>query len=173
MRRFVPWICLLLVLVPLAVTSSTPSPPPLNSFRLDGKLLTSHGFPIAGAKVAFATRCQGSMLVLDDLNGCTCNQGEKPGHPSDQTAPDGSFSLDLVSCEVFDSLAVVTVYPDHAVTRDVYAVKDAQRSDWNQQVPDQSTSYFFCATSTGFTTARIGTVYAFSNRTVMTSDSSP
>ena len=125
--------------------------------------------PIAGARVAFATRCQGSTLVLDDLNGCTCNQGEKPGHPTDRTAPDGSFSLDLVSCDLFDSLAIVTVYPDRVVTRDVYAVKDAQREDWNQQVPDQSTSYFFCATSTGFTTMRIGAVYSFSDKPVMMS----
>jgi hypothetical protein len=118
--------------------------------------------PIAGARVAFATRCHGTTLVLDDVNGCTCHQGDEPGHPSDRTTPDGSFSLDLVSCELFDSLAVVIVEPDRVVTRDVYAVKDAQREDWNQQVPDQSTSYFFCATSTGFTTVRVGSAYSFS-----------
>ena len=171
MRRFIPWICLFLVFVPLTVTSSTPAPPPLNSYRLEGKMLTSHGFPIAGAKVAFVTRCQGATLVLDNVNGCTCTQSNQPGHPSDRTAPDGSFSLDLVSCELFDSLAVAVIEPERVVTNGVYAVKDAKREDWNQQVPDQSTAYFFCATSTtGFSTVRVGSIYSFSEQTVNSSN---
>lgn len=167
MRRFVPWICLLLVFLPLAVTSTPPAQPPLNSYRLNGKLLTQLGHPVAGATVAFATHCQGDLLVLDETNGCTCNQGEEPGHPSDRTAPNGTFSLDLVSCEVFDSLAVAVVEPTRVVTHDVYAVKDAHREDWNRPVPNEGTSYFFCATSsTGFSTVQVGAIYSFAEQTV-------
>lgn len=167
MRRFIPWICLFLVFLPLTVTSTPPAQPPLNSYRLSGRLLTRLGMPIAGAKVAFATHCEGELLVLDDINGCTCYQQSEPGHPSDRTAPDGSFSLDLVSCEVFDSLAVAVVEPDRVITKNVVAVKDAQQQDWNRPVPDQGTSYFFCATSTtGFSTIQIGAIYTFSDYTV-------
>lgn len=167
MRRFVPWICLLLVFLPLTVTSTPPAQPPLNSYRLDGRLVTSLGMPIAGATVAFATHCQGALLVLDEANGCLCGQGEEPGHPSDRTAPDGSFSLDLVSCELFDSLTLAVVEPTRVVTRDVYAVKDAHREDWNRPVPNEGTSYFFCATSsTGFSTVQVGAIYSFTETTV-------
>ena len=145
MRRFSPWICLFLVFLPLTVTSTPPAKPPLNSYRLSGKLLTPHGQPVPGATVAFATRCQGSTLLLDDVNGCTCYQSDQPGHPSDRTGPDGSFSLDLVSCELFDSLAVAVVEADRVTMGSPYAVKDARQEDWNQRVSDPSTSYFFCA----------------------------
>ncbi len=167
MRRFIPWICLLLVFAPLTVTSTPPTEPLLNSYRLDGRLLTPRGQPIAGATVAFATQCQGGTLVLDKINGCTCYQQREPGHPSDVTAADGTFTLDLVSCELFDSLAVAVVEPTGVTTRDRVAVKDAQREDWNQQVPNQNTSYFFCATSTtGFSTVQIGAIYSFSDYTM-------
>jgi len=172
MRRFSPWICLFLVFLPLTVTSTPPAKPPLNSYRLSGHLTTPLGMPVTGARVAFVTRCGGGLLVLDDLNGCTCNQGDEPGHPSDRTSIDGSFAIDLVSCELFDSLAVAVVEPDRVVTRDVYAVKDARQEDWNQQVPNQGTSYFFCATSTGFSTVRIGSVYSFSEGTITMSPES-
>jgi hypothetical protein len=129
---------------------------------------------MAGARVAFVTRCGGELLVLDDLNGCTCNQGDEPGHPSDRTKPDGSFSLDLVSCELFDSLTVAVVEPARVIMGSSYAVKDARQEDWNQQVPDPGTSYFFCATSTGFSTVRIGSVYSFSEETItMSPESGP
>jgi hypothetical protein len=166
MRRFIPWICLLLVFLPLTVTSTPPAQAPLNSYRLNGRLVTAHGHPIAGAKVAFATQCQSGLLVLDDINGCTCYQQREPGHPTDMTAPDGSFTLDLVSCELFDSLAVAVVQSDRVITKNVVAVKDAQQQDWHQQVPDQGTSYFFCATTTGYSTVRIGTVYSFNEYTM-------
>lgn len=175
MRRFVPWICLLLVFLPLTVTSTPPAKPPLNSYRLQGRLVTSLGMPVAGATVAFATHCQGDLLVLGATNGCTCSQAEEPGHPSDRTAPNGTFSLDLVSCELFDSLAVAIVEPDRVVTRDVYAVKDAQRADWNRPVPNEGTSYFFCATSTtGFSSVQVGSIYSFSEQTInMSSELGP
>jgi hypothetical protein len=112
----------------------------------------------------------GSTLVLDDRNGCTQSGRRAPGI-LDRTAPDGSFSLDLgrVSC----SLPLRLWWSSgRVVTRDVYAVKDASREDWNQQVPDQSTSYFFCATSTtGFSTVRVGAIYSFSEQTINMSSS--
>jgi hypothetical protein len=166
MRRFSPWICLFLVFLPLTVTSTPPAQAPLNSYRLDGRLLSPRGQPIAGATVTFATHCQGGYLFLDKINGCTCYQQREPGHPSDVTAADGSFTLDLVSCELFDSLAVAVVEPTRVVTRNVVAVQNAQQQDWNQQVPGQTTSYFFCATSTGFSTVRVGSVYTFSSNAV-------
>lgn len=173
MRRFIPWICLIAIFLPLTVTSTPPSQAPLNSYRLSGRLLTPSGQPIAGATVAFATQCRGGTLILDPFNGCTCYQQREPGHPSDVTAADGSFTLDLVSCDLFDSLAVAMVEPTRVITRDVVAVRDAQHEDWNQQVPDQSTSYFFCATSTtGFSTVRIGAVYTFSDHAVTMSPDS-
>ena len=69
---------------------------------------------------------------------------------------------------LFDSLTVAVVAPTRAIIREAFAVKDAQQQDWNQQIPDQGTSYFYCATSTGYSTARIGMVYSFSERTVTT-----
>ncbi len=167
MRRFIPWICLLLVFLPLTVTSTPPAKPPLNSYRLNGRLVTPLGMPIAGATVAFATQCQGEVLVLDESNGCTCNQSEESGHPSDRTKPDGTFSLDLVSCDVFENLAVAVVEPNRVQTSDAYAVKDAHREDWNRPVPSEGTSYFFCATSsTGLSTIQIGAIYSFTETTV-------
>ena len=167
MRRFVPWICLLLVFLPLTVTSTPPAKPPLNAYRLNGRLVTPLGMPIAGATVAFATECQGELLVLDERNGCARDQSEEPGQPTARTKPDGTFSLDLVSYDVFESLAVAVVEPNSVQTSDVYAVKDAHREDWNRPVPQEGTSYFFCATSsTGFSTIQVGAIYSFSEQTV-------
>jgi hypothetical protein len=178
MRRFIPWICLLLVFVPLVVTSSTPRQGPLTlySYRLNGTLLDSHGNPMPGRTVAFAAWCQNGYLVLDRVNGCTCSQGDRPGTPTSATNSDGFFSLDLVSCELFPSLTVAVVEPTGPVmTRQTVAVKDAQQQDWNEQVPDQGTSYFFCVTSTnGFSTLHVGTIYSFSEQTInMSQESGP
>jgi hypothetical protein len=175
MRRFIPWICLLLVFVPLTVTSSTPTQGPmtLRSYRLNGTLLDSQGKPLAGRTVAFATWCRNGYLVLDDVNGCLCSQGERVGTPTAVTSDDGSFSLDLISCELFASLAVATVEPTGPVITDqVVAVKDARAQDWTEQVPNQGTSYFFCATSaTGFSTLQVGTIYSFAEKTINMSSS--
>ncbi len=173
MRRFVPWICLLLVFLPLTVTSTPPARPPLNSYRLSGRLVTSLGTPIAGAPVAFAAHCRGELVVLNAANVCACSQGNEPGHPSDRTAPDGTFSLDLVSCERFDSLAVAVVGPNPVVKSKAYAVQDARREDWNRPVPNEGTGYFFCATSTtGFSNVQVGSIYSFAEQTVTLSPSS-
>jgi hypothetical protein len=168
MRRFIPWICLLAVFAPLTVTS-TPPTMLLSSYRISGTLLKPGGAPYAGARVALAARCTAGYVVFDGTdNGCTCYQAKRPGKPSAVTSKDGAFSLDLVSCETFDSLAVAVLSPDSLVTDHVVAVSNSHEEAWTEQVPSEDKSYFFCATSTGYTTVRIGVIYSFSSQTVTT-----
>jgi hypothetical protein len=166
MKKLLPLLCLLAILVPLTVTSTPPAEPPLNSYRISGTLLRPGGRPLTGATVAFAARCGESYVLLSEVNGCTCTQTGKTGSPSDQTAVDGGFTLDLISCELFDSLALAVVTPEGFQTVEQLARKNATKEQSTQNIPSESSSFFYCSVSTGVTTVQTNWVYSFPTETI-------
>jgi len=165
-RAFVRALCWLAILVPLTVTSTPPAPPPLRSYRVHGTLRDSGGQPVTGATVTLATRCDGPDYALLDPERAHCGCVQDQGTPSSRTDLNGAFSIDLVSCTPFDSLAFAVLQTDTVITDHVVATSDARKDAWNKDVPHENQSFFFCATSSGFTTVQIGWTYSFPEETV-------
>lgn len=165
-RAAVRALCWLAILVPLSVTSTPPAQPPLRSYRIHGQLLDSGGQPVSGAIVALAGRCDSPEYALLGSDHAHCGCVQKQGTPSSRTGSNGDFSINLVSCQSFDSLAFAVLQTDTVITDDVVASSDAEKEAWKEDVPSESQGYFFCATSTGFTTVQVGWIYSFPTETV-------
>jgi hypothetical protein len=165
-RAVVRALCWLAILVPLTVTSTPPAPPPLRSYRVHGQLLDSGGQPVSGATVTLAGRCYGTEYALLDPDLAHCGCIQKQGTPSSHTDANGDFSINLVSCQSFDSLAFAVLQTDTVITDDVVSSSDAEKEAWKEDVPSESQGFFFCATSTGFTTVQVGWIYSFPSETV-------
>jgi len=165
-RAIVRALCWLAILVPLSVTSTPPAQPPLRSYRVQGQLLDSGGQPVSGATVTLAGRCHGTEYALLDPDLAQCGCVQKQGTPSSRTGANGDFSINLVSCQAFDSLAFAVIQTDTLITGDVVASSDAEKAVWKEDVPGESQGFFFCATSTGYTTVQVGWIYSFPSETV-------
>ncbi|HET6348262.1 MAG TPA: hypothetical protein VFH88_04185 [Candidatus Krumholzibacteria bacterium] len=165
-RLFIYSALWLLIFVPLTVTSTPPSPW-LRSYRVHGHVLDATRKPVAGMTVAFAVRCHpDSALVPVTGTDPHCGCPQSQGTPSARTDAAGAFSLNLVSCGEFDSLALAVLPPGGIVTQTPRALSIAKKSAWTQDVPQKNQTYFFCASSTGYTSITVGSIYNFPADTV-------
>ena len=128
--------------------------------------------PVAGMTVAFAVRCHPDSALraaaeqLSQKTDPHCGCPQSQGTPSARTDAAGAFSLNLVSCGEFDSLALAVLPPGGIVTQTPRALSIAKKSAWTQDVPQKNQTYFFCASSTGYTSITVGSIYNFPADTV-------
>jgi hypothetical protein len=128
-RRSLHIVALLVLLAPLAVTSTPPSIP-WDVFEVAGTLIRAVGSP-ADHTVVLVRRdyCNGVKQWCRLIN-CDIEEASAYGPfvPMTLTAADGRFSLRVAVCNSYwlDTLAVAVVYPDTMLAGDSFIPGDLE-----------------------------------------------
>ena len=168
-RTLVRGACGLVLLVPLLVTSTPPSRPPVTSYRIRGQILDSGRNPLENAPVTLAARCGIDGFVLLRAGRTDCGYVlDDQGIPAALTDVDGAFYLDVVSSSGwFDSLAVAVVYPDTFLMGQPFSIHSATNAfPLTESVPHVNDGSF-CTSSIEYTDQTTGYVYSFSPDTLV------
>ena len=119
--------CGLLMLAPLAVSSTSPSPPPGNGFSLDGTITRASGGSLANHVVVPIVW---NIAPGDGEVGFGCEDaGYFPNRTHALTDAAGRFELGFWSCETPETLAVAVLTPDTLIMGSVVPM-DALRGSY-------------------------------------------
>lgn len=151
------------ILLPLAVTSTPPEPPPVNVYRTGGILVRLSGGQVENIPMALAANCgfDGAWhLLRPGRNECGCVYPNK-GSPVALTHPTGEFYVEVVSCDLLESLAVAVVLPDTFFTGRSFARTSAYSVEPNEQEYWEEDEGYLCSDEVNLRMVQVGLRYSF------------